>query len=206
MHDAPTDPPTDPPLGSQASDPPADLPAPPPAPLTRDALLAHLDACGFRTRTLDHPAVFTVAESSALHREMDRQVEGAHTKNLFLRDRKNNHFLVTAEQTTQVDLKRLHKVIGGRSRFSFGRAEEMMAWLGVSPGSVTAFGILNDRENRVRFVLDERLTRHERINCHPLTNEATTSIRRDDLLALARACDHAPLVADLTGASLPAED
>ena len=175
-----------------------DLPPPPPAPLGRDALLAYLDACGFETRTVDHPAVFTVAESSALHREM----EGAHTKNLFLRDRKNNHFLVTAEQGTEVDLKRLHKVIGGASRFSFGKPGEMEGWLGVTPGSVTAFGVVNDREGNVRFVLDRNLMRHEWINCHPLTNEATTGIRRDDLVALARHCGHDPLVADLTGASL----
>ena len=160
----------------------------------RAALLAHLDARGLDTRTLDHPAVFTVAESTRLHREM----EGGHTKNLFLRDRKGNHFLVTAEQDTAVDLKRLHKVLGAASRFSFGKPEQMQEWLGVTPGSVTAFGVLNDVERAVRFVLDERLLRHERVNCHPLTNEATTSIRLDDLVALARESGHEPVVADLT--------
>ena len=183
--------------------PPPDLPplpSLPPAPLTRETLLAWLDACGFETRIQDHPAVFTVEESTALHRQM----AGGHTKNLFLRDRKGTHFLVTAEQSTPVDLKGLHKVIGDAlgetvGRFSFGKPGEMAAWLGVTPGAVTAFGILNDREGHVRFVIDERLLQHEWINCHPLTNEATTGIRRDDLLRLARHCDHEPLVADLTG-------
>ena len=165
----------------------------------RTALLAHLAARGYDTETHDHPAVFTVAESSELHRAM----KGGHTKNLFLRDRKGNHFLVTAEQDTDVDLKRLHKVIGGASRFSFGKPEEMMAWLGVSPGSVTALAIGNDVDGHVRFVVDERLLRHEHVNCHPLTNEATTTIRRDHLLAFAREHGHDPLVADLTGAGLP---
>ena len=166
----------------------------------RAALLSHLEAQGYDIETVDHPAVFTVAESSDLHRDM----RGGHTKNLFLRDRKNNHFLVTAEQDTEVDLKRLHKVIGGASRFSFGKPEEMMLWLGVTPGSVTALAIANDVDGHVTFVLDERLMRHEHVNCHPLTNEATTTIRRDDLVAFATAHGHAPMIADLTGASLEA--
>ena len=166
----------------------------------RAALLAHLDAQGYDTETHDHPAVFTVAESSELHRSM----RGGHTKNLFLRDRKGNHFLVTAEQDTEVDLKRLHKVIGGASRFSFGKPEQLLEWLGVTPGSVTALAIANDVEGRVRFVLDERLLRHDHVNCHPLVNDATTTIRRDDLVAFATAHGHEPLVADLTGASLEA--
>ena len=177
-----------------------DLPDLPPAPLGRDALLDFLAAAGLETHTIDHPAVFTVAESSALERDMPPEMAGGgHTKNLFLRDRKNNHFLVTAEQATEVELKRLHKVIGGASRFSFGKPETMVERLGVTPGSVTAFGILNDRENAVRFVIDENLMARAWINCHPLTNEATTAIRRDDLLRLARHCGHDPLIADLTG-------
>ena len=164
----------------------------------RAALLSHLEERGYDAETHDHPAVFTVAESSELHRNL----RGGHTKNLFLRDRKNNHFLVTAEQDTAVDLKRLHKVIGGLSRFSFGKPDEMLAWLGVTPGSVTALAIANDVEGRVRFVVDERLMRHDHVNCHPLTNEATTTIALTDLLAFAREHGHEPLVADLTGASL----
>ena len=187
---------------------PRPLPALPPAPLDRAALLAHLDACGFDTRTVDHPAVFTVAESDTVRDRiaagMGPERAGAHTKNLFLRDRKNNHFLVTAEQGSAVDLKRLHKVIGGASRFSFGKPQEMERWLGVSPGSVTAFGVVNDRGGDVRFVLDANLLAHEWIHCHPLTNEATTAIRRDDLVALAARCGHEPLVADLSGAGLEA--
>ena len=164
----------------------------------RSSLLAHLEAQGFDIETHDHAAVFTVAESSDLHREM----KGGHTKNLFLRDRKANHFLVTAEQDTPVDLKRLHKVIGGASRFSFGKPEQLLAWLGVTPGSVTALGIANDVGNNVRFVLDERLLRHEHVNCHPLVNDATTTIRTADLVAFARAHGHDPLVADLTCGAL----
>lgn len=166
----------------------------PPAPVNREALLSMLDNAGLETTTIDHPAVFTVNESKTLR----GTIEGAHTKNLFLKDKKGQLFLLTAKEDSTVNLKTLHKLIGGSSRFSFGSAELMEDCLGVTPGSVTAFGIVNDRENRVKFVLDERLMAFDVINCHPLTNEATTSIARDDLLAFARLCHHEPLIVDLT--------
>lgn len=165
----------------------------PDAPLSDDELLTFLDACGFETRTHRHPALFTVEDSQKLRGEL----EGGHTKNLFLKDRKGNHFLLTAQEDSQVNLKTLHKLLGGSGKFSFGNAEKMQAYLGVTPGAVTALGVINDRENNVRFAIDQRLLEHEKINCHPLTNEATTTLLRDDLLAFARHCQHDPLVVDL---------
>ena len=150
----------------------------PAAPLDRDALHAYLDACGFDTKTIDHPALFTVEDSQKLRGE----IEGGHTKNLFLKDKKGNYFLLTAQEDTLVNLKTLHKLIGGSSRFSFGSAEKMEEILGVTPGAVTAFGIVND---------------HEKINCHPLVNTATTTIDCPDLLAFAKACGHDPIIVDL---------
>ena len=164
----------------------------PPAPLDRSSLLSLLGE-RYDVATLDHPAVFTVAESSKIHRELP----GGHTKNLFLKDKKGSYFLVTADQETDVDLKNLHKRIGAQGRLSFGKADAMEEMLGVAPGSVTAFAVVNDRGGAVRFVLDRNLMRHDTINCHPLTNEATTNIGRDDLVDFARLCDHDPLVADL---------
>lgn len=159
-------------------------------PLGKDELLAFLDGLGIETTTVTHPPLFTVAESQSLR----GSIAGAHTKNLFVKDKKSNHFLITVEEEAVVDLKRVHEIIGGSGRVSFGNAEAMMTYLGVAPGSVTAFGLVNDTQHAVRFVLDAGLMAHETINAHPLTNAATTSIRRDDLLRFARATGHEPAI------------
>ena len=138
---------------------------------TRDDLLAFLDAIGVAQTTYDHPAVFTVSESGKIKEE----IPGAHTKNLFLKDARDQLWLVSAEGHAQIDLKRLHTVIGS-ARLSFGNAALMEATLGVAPGSVTAFGLINDTERRVRFVLDRTLAEAELVNFHPLTNTATTTV------------------------------
>lgn len=162
-------------------------------PATREDLFERLAELGIRVQTLDHPAVFTVAESEALHRE----IPGGHTKNLFLKDAKGRLFLVIAHADTEVDLKSLYRRVGA-ARFSFGKAELLMSVLGVQPGSVTAFALINDPEQRVSVILDQALLQFDTINCHPLENTATTSIARDDLLRFIRGCGHTPSVADLT--------
>lgn len=159
----------------------------------RQELLALLEERGYETTTVEHPPLFTVADSQ----ELRGSIEGGHTKNLFLRDKKGNVFLLTAEEDTPVDLKQLHKKLGGASRFSFGKPELLMRLLGVIPGAVTALGLVNDREGSVNFAIDKRLMRHDRINCHPLTNEATTTIARDDLIDFARHTGHEPQIVDL---------
>lgn len=164
------------------------------APKTRDELMARLAELGFSVTTVDHEAVFTVAESDRLHRE----IPGGHTKNLFLKDAKDRLWLVVAESHTPVDLKSLPKTIGS-ARLSFGKAELLMEVLGVTPGSVTAFALINDTRAQVSVVVDRHLLEYERINCHPLVNTATTSIARDDLLAFMRATGHEPQVLALGG-------
>jgi Ala-tRNA(Pro) deacylase len=159
---------------------------------TRKSLLAQLDAWGISTTTTDHEPLFTVEQSTKVH----RQVEGAHTKNLFLKDKKGALFLVTAEHATQVNLKNLHKKLGC-GRLSFGNADLMEQHLGVTPGSVTALAVLNDVNHTVTFVLDQSLMQAEIINAHPLENTATTSIARDDLLAFVEKTGHAVTVVDL---------
>ncbi|MBN9277328.1 MAG: prolyl-tRNA synthetase associated domain-containing protein [Hyphomicrobium sp.] len=158
-------------------------------PATREILFARLAELGIQTVTVEHEAVFTVAESSHL----ERNLEGGHTKNLFLKDAKGQLFLIVAESHTPVDLKSLHKRIGA-ARLSFGKPELLMEVLGVPAGSVTALALINDDQKRVSVVVDERLMGYERINCHPLVNTATTSIARDDLLRFMRATGHEPLV------------
>lgn len=162
--------------------------------LTRDQLMARLDALGIAHVTVDHEAVFTVAESDRLHRE----ISGGHTKNLFLKDAKDQLWLVVAEAHTPIDLKALPKLIGS-ARLSFGRAELLREVLGVEPGSVTALALANDGERRVRVVIDRRLMEYDAVNCHPLVNTATTSLARDDLVRFIRACGHEPRITNLTG-------
>ena len=161
-------------------------------PASRDDLLRFLADLGIETETVDHPALFTVEQSQELRGE----IAGAHSKNLFLKDKKDRIWLVVAEEETPIDLKRLHETIGS-ARVSFGRAELMEEVLGVSPGSVTPFGVINDKGTRVTVVLDARLMAHEVLNFHPLVNTATTTIGRDDLVRFLRATGHEPLIRDL---------
>lgn len=161
---------------------------------TRESLTDQLSAWGLITKTVDHEPLFTVEQSTNVHRE----VEGAHTKNLFLKDKKGALFLVTAEHATRVNLKNLHKKLGC-GRLSFANADLMQHHLGVTPGSVTALAIINDVDHTVAFVLDENLMRAEIINAHPLENTATTSIARDDLLTFAEKTGHTVHIVDLEG-------
>ena len=155
--------------------------------------MTRLDELGIRHATMDHEAVFTVAESDRLHRDL----AGGHTKNLFFKDAKDKLWLVVAEAHTTIDLKALPKVIGS-ARLSFGKPELLMEVLGVTPGSVTVLALANDREHRVSVVVDQRLMDYDVINCHPLTNTATTSLARDDVMRFIRACGHEPRVLSLT--------
>ena len=159
-------------------------------PKTKAELLAYLADLGIEVSTVSHPPLFTVADSQALRGE----IAGGHTKNLFLKDKKGRFFLLTVEEEARVDLKQIHHVIGAASRVSFGAPEALMDLLGVAPGAVTAFGLINDTSNAVTFVIDSALMDHETINAHPLTNDATTSIAAGDLLRFARSTGHEPLI------------
>lgn len=158
---------------------------------TRDDLLKFLAELGVEQTTWDHPAVFTVGESGAIKQE----IPGVHTKNLFLKDAKGQLWLISAEGHAVIDLKHLHEVIGS-ARLSFGKAELMAETLGVTPGSVTAFGLINDTERRVRFVLDRTLAEADLVNFHPLTNTATTSIGREGFRRFLAALKISPIVVD----------
>ena len=133
-------------------------------PLTFDQLFARLDELGIVHTTKEHPAVFTVSESQSLRDE----IPGGHTKNLFLKDKKGQFFLVTVEENAEINLKGIHWLIGVSGRVSFGKSEPLMELLGVIPGSVTAFGAINDSKGQVTVVLDEALMQNDiitRIRC-----------------------------------------
>jgi Ala-tRNA(Pro) deacylase len=159
--------------------------------MTRDDLLALLDRIGADHATTEHPAVFRVGEGE----DLKARIPGVHTKNLFLKDAKGQLWLISAEGHAAIDLKRLHQVIGS-ARLSFGNAELMAQTLGVAPGSVTAFGLINDKDHRVRFVLDRTLAEASQVNFHPLTNTATTTISQAGFRRFLAAADVAPMVVD----------
>jgi Ala-tRNA(Pro) deacylase len=158
-------------------------------PATPDDLFAFLDGLGIAHNSVTHPPLFTVEQSQSLR----GTIPGGHTKNLFLKDKKDTVFLVVAPEEARVDLKTLHHKLGA-NRFSFGSSALLEELLGVSPGAVTAFGVINDTAARVNVVLDAGLMRHGTINCHPLVNTMTTSIGRDDLVKFLEATGHIPRI------------
>ena len=150
-------------------------------------LLARL---GIAARTVEHPAVFTVAESQSLRGSLP----GGHTKNLFTKDKAGRLFLITAEEDSPVDLNQTSKSLGVKGRLSFASAELLMQHLGVEPGSVTPLALVNDVAGAVTFVIEARLLDHAVINVHPLINTRTTALAREDLMRYLRATGHEPLV------------
>ena len=164
---------------------------------TREELMAYLDHLRIETKTVDHPPLYTVEQSRALRGE----IAGAHTKNLFVKDKKGRYFLLTVGEEADVDLKSVHQAISASGRVSFGKPEAMMDLLGVQPGAVTALGVFNDVGGLVTLVLDAALMQNEIVNCHPLTNEATTTIASRDLVRFAEATGHTPLILNLATAS-----
>ena len=139
-------------------------------PATREDLFARFMALGIEATTRDHAPVYTVEEAQALRGE----IPGGHCKNLFLKDDKGNIWLIVCLEEAQVDLKAAPAKIGSR-RLSFGKPELLKEVLGVEPGSVTPFGLINDTEKRVNVVLDAAMMAH-------------------DLVAFIRSCGHEPRV------------
>src|SRR2546429_4972791 len=164
-------------------------------PATPSDLFSFLDKLGIPHATVTHPALFTVEQS----RELRGTIPGAHTKNLFLKDKKGALFLVTALEDAVIELKPLPGRLAASGRFSSGPADLMRATLGIEPGAVTPFAAMNDSERRVSVVLDAALMRHETVNCHPLVNTMTTSIAGADLVRFLEATGHPPRIVAVTG-------
>src|SRR5262245_21798271 len=133
-------------------------------PATPDNLFAYLDRLGIAHRTVAHPPLFTVEESRALR----GQIPGGHTKNLFLKDKKEALYLAVALEDAVIELKSLHRRLGASGRFSFGSAELLRTVLGVEPGAVTPFAALNDTTGRATVVLDSTMMARAVLNYHPL--------------------------------------
>lgn len=157
-------------------------------PATPEDLFAKFDALGIAHTTTQHRPVFTVEEGA----DLKAQMPGGHSKNLFLKDKKGALFLLCALGDTAIDLNAVSKVLGA-GRFSFGSPERLMQHLGVEPGSVTLFALINDEQRDVTLVLDEGLFAHNPVNFHPLRNDATTAISPGDMLKFIRALGREPI-------------
>ena len=160
-------------------------------PATQIDLFAFLDAHTIAHHTLRHPPVFRVEDGL----EIKAALPGGHTKNLFLKDAKGQLWLISALGDAVIDLKTLPPVIGS-ARLSFGSPERLFDALGVVPGSVTAFALINDPDHRVRFVADKALMEADPVNFHPLSNDATTAISQAGFRAFLAALGVQPRVVD----------
>jgi Ala-tRNA(Pro) deacylase len=163
-----------------------------PLPTSPAQLLARLEALGIAYQNHAHAAVFTVDEAKALRGEL----HGGHIKNLFLRNKKEEMWLVVVEEDKRVDLKALGDRLGA-GKLSFGSPDRLRRYLGVLPGAVTPFGIINDKDRAVKVVLDRDLLEKDPVNCHPLVNTMTTAISPQGLLKFLEAEGHKPEVIQL---------
>jgi Ala-tRNA(Pro) deacylase len=159
-------------------------------PASPDELFAYLDRLGILHTSVTHAPLFTVEEG----REVRRQIAGAHTKNLFLGDKKGQPFLLVTLEDAVIELRSLHRLLGASGRFSFGSADLLRELLGVTPGSVTPFAVVNDKDLHVTVVLDAAMMAHQVLNFHPLVNTGTTTISREGLLKFLQATGHPPRI------------
>lgn len=166
-----------------------DEPAAPAAPATQAEIFALLDRLGIAHETIAHAPLFTVEEA----RRVLPETKGARTKNLFLVDRRGSLLLVSALESTAIGLKALARHLG-LARLSFGAADLLRETLGVEPGSVTPFALMNDPARRVLPVLDRALLDAPRVSFHPLTNDASTFLTPEGLMAFLAHVGHAPRV------------
>ena len=158
-------------------------------PASRDALFQRLESLGISTQTKAHDAVFTVEQAQLVHDDMP----GGHCKNLFCKDEKGVLWLIVCLEDARIDLKAAPAKIGSK-RLTFGKPELLMEILGVEPGSVTPFGLINDTGNRTNVILDVAMMSLETLNFHPLKNNETTAIKSADLVKFIESCGHDPRV------------
>ena len=161
-------------------------------PTTPEALMKVLDDSGIDYSLHEHPPLRTVEDSKAFRGDM----QGTHVKNLYLRDRKKKNFLLVAQEDRAVDLKSLPEMIGS-DRLSFGSADRLFEFLGVRPGAVSPFTLINDTERRVSLALDAGLMQAERLYFHPLVNDLTLGVSVDGLNRFLEISGHQPRMISL---------
>lgn len=161
------------------------------SPATAESLLRYLDELAVETRTVEHPAVFTVEEAQRVRGDLP----GAHSKSLFLKNKKGRMWLVVTLEDRSIDLKDLGDRLGA-GRLSFGSADRLMTYLGVIPGAVTPFATINDHDGVVQIALDRAMMEMNPLNFHPLDNTKTTALSPKGLLRFLEATSHTPDLLD----------
>lgn len=163
-----------------------------PLPTSPEQLLQRLKDLGIETVTHEHPPLLTVEDSKRLRGDLP----GGHCKNLFLKDKKDRYWLVVTSEDRKVDIKVLDAKLGA-ARLSFASPERLWNVLGVRPGSVTPFALINDKERKVQVILDAEMLKATPLNYHPLINTKTTAIKPADLVRFIEACGHQPATLNL---------
>lgn len=158
-------------------------------------VLKRLEALGIAHENFHHEPVFTVEQGRHLH----DLIKGGHCRNLFLRDKKKNFYLIVAVESTKIDLKLAEKLMGAQGRFSFGNEEDLLRLLNVKPGSVNPFALMFDTGHQLRVFLDKHLFEYEQVNFHPMVNTQSTALKPDDLRRFIKECGHEPQVVDFSG-------
>ncbi len=165
-------------------------------PTSPEALFEYLDRLAVVYKIYDHDPIFTVEEGVHLK----ASIPGVHCRNLFLRDKKKQMFLVVAANKTKLDLKKLSDVIGSK-RVSFGSADRLWEYMGIRQGSVNPFCVLNDVDDRVTVILDADMMAAELVNYHPMDNAQTIGLSPADLLKFMAASGNEFSVVDLKPAA-----
>ncbi|MGN7437599.1 MAG: prolyl-tRNA synthetase associated domain-containing protein [Alcanivorax sp.] len=165
-------------------------------PTSKEALIEVLNALSIAHQLYEHEPIFTVEEGEHLKKD----IPGVHCRNLFLRDKKKNMFLVVAANETAIDLKKLQTVLDC-GRLSFGSADRLWENLGIRQGSVNPFCIINDKEQNVRIILDAYMMKHDIMNYHPMDNAWTIGVSPDDLMKFIKHTEHEPEIVDLSEAA-----
>ena len=165
-------------------------------PTSPQQFLSKLDAMGIPYELHEHEAVFTVAESQ----KVDKKINACHTRNMYLRTKKKENYLVTLCHDTPIDLKKLEDVIDAK-RLSFGSEDRLMQYLGVFPGSVTPFSAVNAKPGDIEIILEEKMMQAKKVAYHPLINTMTVVIEPHDLIRFLKSSGHNPRITDLSGAA-----
>lgn len=161
--------------------------------LKDEDLLRKLDELSIVTKLHSHPPLMTVEDQNA----QKHLSHGAHSKNLFLKDKSKKFWMITALDDTSIHLKTVAAQLGA-GKFTFAKAEEMLEMLGITPGSVSPFALINDTSRLVTFVLEQRMLDYSHQNFHPLRNDRTVTIATDDFLTFMKSIEHEPILLDTT--------
>ena len=131
----------------------------------------------YKIKVHKHDALFTVEDSKKLR----GKINGAHTKNLFLKNKKNEFVLLACEEADKIDLKKISKSLG-LGNVSFAKQEYLEQHLKIKPGSVSPFALLNDDSGFVNFYLEQTLYESKLVNFHPLINTFTITIKTNKFI------------------------